>query len=558
MLSTDMLSGNTITAATVVLALLTLRMGWAFYRRTVVKIPIRNLPGPARTSWRRGNLGELYSPAGMSWHHQLPRQFGGLVKIHALFGDENVYVTDPLALNQVCVKDQDIFEQTTTFVQGNGVIFGDGLLSTTGAHHRNQRRIINPVFGTSHMRDITPAIYEVVHKLTDLLKKRTQNGASRQDMLDLMMRTALEGIGQGGLGHSFNALEDDDGRNEFRDALRGLIPAIFSLAIERQFLPYILKIGTPSFRGWLVNITPSRRLHRLRDIVNTMYKVNSAVFESKKEAIKRGDEKVLDQVGHGRDIVSILMRGMESAESDEDKLSDSEVLAQLTTLVFTSHDTTSSTLAHILHLLCTHQDIQTRLRNEIRRAKDEWEKEHGNRDLGYDLLSELPYLEAVCRETLRLHAAVTFMTRTARAPAVLPLLWPVMGTDGKMITEVPIAENQNIHIGIGAANRDPRIWGPDADEWKPERWENGVPKLAMDAHLPSIYAGTMSFLGGGRACIGMKFAQLEMKVILSMLLDEFKVSLSKDEVTWKLANIQMPWVKGFDKGPSMPLMVERV
>ncbi|CAK5278595.1 unnamed protein product, partial [Mycena citricolor] len=78
-------------------------------------------------------------------------------------------------------------------------------------------------------------------------------------------------------------------------------------------------------------------------------------------------------------------------------------------------------------------------------------------------LMELPFLENVCRETLRLHAAVTFMTRTARSASVLPLLYPLTGTDGKTITEIPVAENQNVHIGIAAANRDPKIWGPDAN-----------------------------------------------------------------------------------------------
>ncbi|KAJ6577991.1 cytochrome P450 [Mycena capillaripes] len=535
----------------------TLRVLWVFYRRTVVKSPLRNMPGPPSTSWRTGHLGHLYNPAGMTWHHELTQKYGSVVKIDGIMGDENIYVADPLALHQVTVKDQDIFEQTTTFVQGNGVIFGSGLLSTTGEHHKKQRRVLNPVFSSSHMRDVSPVIYEVVHKLVAVMAQKTASGPAKLDILDLMMRTALEGIGQGGLGHSFKALElNSDPNTTFRSALRGLIPTIFSLQIARQFLPFILKIGTPSFRRFLLNITPSRRLHKLRDIVDIMYQTNSKVFESKKNALKLGDEKVLDQVGHGRDIVSVLLRAMDGA-SDEDRLPDSEVLAQLTTLVFTSHDTTSSTLAHIIHLLAMNPDIQIRLRNEIKSAKDAWEKENGDRDLGYDVLSELPFLESVCRETLRLHAAVTFMTRTARAPSVLPLQYPITGTDGKIITEVPIATNQNVHIGIAAANRDPKIWGPDAGEWKPDRWANGVPKTALDAHLPSIYAGTMTFLGGGRACIGIKFAQLEIKIILSLLLDHFKFSLADEEIIWKLANIQMPWVKN-GTGPSMPLMVERL
>ena len=61
-------------------------------------------------------------------------------------------------------------------------------------------------------------------------------------------------------------------------------------------------------------------------------------------------------------------------------------------------DTTSGALAHILHLLAERPDVQGRLRQEIVDAL----RENDGEPLSYDRLSELPYLEAVCRETLRL------------------------------------------------------------------------------------------------------------------------------------------------------------
>jgi cytochrome P450 len=65
-------------------------------------------------------------------------------------------------------------------------------------------------------------------------------------------------------------------------------------------------------------------------------------------------------------------------------------------LTFAAMDTTSNSLARIIHLLSTHQDIQSKLRQEIVDARSHY----GN--LGYDELVALPYLDAVCRETLRL------------------------------------------------------------------------------------------------------------------------------------------------------------
>ena len=68
------------------------------------------------------------------------------------------------------------------------------------------------------------------------------------------------------------------------------------------------------------------------------------------------------------------------------------------TLLFAGTDTSSGTLGRILHLLASHQDAQARLREELEAARD-----YPGQDLSYDKLNELPYLEAICRETMRLY-----------------------------------------------------------------------------------------------------------------------------------------------------------
>jgi cytochrome P450 len=60
-------------------------------------------------------------------------------------------------------------------------------------------------------------------------------------------------------------------------------------------------------------------------------------------------------------------------------------------------DTTSSALSRILSLLAEHPSVQEKLRQELMRAK----RESGEEELGYDKLVSLPYLDAICRETLR-------------------------------------------------------------------------------------------------------------------------------------------------------------
>ena len=67
------------------------------------------------------------------------------------------------------------------------------------------------------------------------------------------------------------------------------------------------------------------------------------------------------------------------------------------TFILAGVDTTSNALSRVLHLLCQHQDVQAKLRAEVRAAIEQYGTE-----IPYDELSALPFLDAVCRETLRL------------------------------------------------------------------------------------------------------------------------------------------------------------
>lgn len=71
---------------------------------------------------------------------------------------------------------------------------------------------------------------------------------------------------------------------------------------------------------------------------------------------------------------------------------------------------------------------------------------------------------------------------------VLPLSKPIKGLDGQDISEIPLAANTTVIVGLLASNRNPEIWGPDAFEWKPERWLAPLPESVSEAHLPGVYS----------------------------------------------------------------------
>ncbi|KAG6854373.1 hypothetical protein C0991_007364, partial [Blastosporella zonata] len=173
-----------------------------------------------------------------------------------------------------------------------------------------------------------------------------------------MGRAALEMIGQSGLGYSFDPLEEGAKPHPFSEATKA-----FRLVLS------------PRFRRWLLDHLPLKNLHAIRDIVDIWDHTTVKIFEGKKRAMAEGDEALAKQVGQAKDLMSILSN----------------------TFTFAATDTTSNALSRTLHLLAMNPEVQDRLREEVTQAR---KSNAGN--IPYDDLVSLPFMDAVCRETLRL------------------------------------------------------------------------------------------------------------------------------------------------------------
>jgi len=122
----------------------------------------------------------------------------------------------------------------------------------------------------------------------------------------------------------------------------------------------------------------------------------------------------------------------------------------------------------------------------------------------------------------------------------------LIGSD-KEITGLPVKKGTRAIISIMNANRDKRVWGDDAFEWKPDRWLKPLPESVTKAKMPGIYSSMMTFLGGNRSCIGLKFAELEMKMLLFVLIENFVFSVEDGtEITWTFQVLQQPGIVGPD------------
>jgi cytochrome P450 len=222
------------------------------------------------------------------------------------------------------------------------------------------------------------------------------------------------------------------------------------------------------------------------------------------------------------------------ASNPRERLSDADVLARTLTLyrshlpvlmgcsteiptfLLAGHDTTSNLLSWALLELAANPSIQASLREECR-ANPLPATSQGSvsAPLEADELSaldKLPVLDAVIRETLRLRSPVGSAQRAAVKDDVIPLARPYVDRDGVVQESIKIKQGDNLYVPIILVNRLTELWGPDANEWKPERWMHGsqhagVPEAVKG--IPGVWGNMLTFLGGSRGCIGFRFALYE-------------------------------------------------
>ncbi|KAK7680835.1 hypothetical protein QCA50_016145 [Cerrena zonata] len=521
---------------------------WQLQATLLGKSPLSNVRGPPSPSLILGHLEQLFHRHGWKFQDMLHEQYQGIVKLRGLLGRDMLYVVDPKALNQIVLKDQEVCDVSDFELEVIRFSFGPGLLGVTGQQHKKQRKMLVPAFSAGTIGEMTPTFYDIARRLRHGMVaelKRTENNTL--DMHKWLSRTTVESISQDGLGTPLDILRDEEVAHPYGAAMKAYIPLLNILAPLFNFLPYIKKLGSARLRRWLIQFIPSSTVQKFKDIIDTMDTESRKVYRS-----KVGHERDLaPDIAGGNDVVSVLMRLNEGA-AEEDRLSEKELLGQISLLIFAATDTSASALTTMLQLLARNQDVQDRLRNEIQEARHQ----HGE-EIPYHKLMVLPLLDAVCRETLRIQPPVPYLIRQARKDIVLPLSKPIIGNDGSLIHEVPVPKGTFITMAVRGVNISKDIWGHDAGTWNPNRWLSPLPSTVTQARVPGVFSHLMTFNGGARSCIGYRFSILEMKIVLSVLLASFQFNPSEvdDQVVWNLAIVCYPTIGKESCTPSLPINI---
>ncbi|KAG9090804.1 cytochrome P450-dit2 [Ceratobasidium sp. UAMH 11750] len=360
------------------------------------------------------------------------------------------------------------------------------------------------------------------------------------DIYRYMNSSALELIGQAGLGYSFGSFTGR--RDSYSAAIKHLLPG---LNLAAPWLPFVVvfeNFGSARFRQWVAKTAPFKVIQDLRELVNVQHDQAHEILSARQGLLVSG-ESLDNATGSGNDVLTLLMRANEKLPKDS-QMSKEEMIGHMNSFIFAGHETTSGAVTRVLDMLSTHPEMQDRLRAEL----TEFMSKTGTEEIDRDKIDTLPYLDAICRETLRLMPPVGRIRRVCLKDTVLPLKYPVNTSKG-LQNSVAVPKGAEISVGIEGINHDKDIWGPDADQFVPDRWLDGRASKAEGS--PGTYSHMMTFSAGSTACIGFKFAVLEIKILLVRLVTRFKFETSGKEFVWMLTGTQAPYPAEDTKRPSL-------
>ncbi|KAK7037571.1 hypothetical protein VNI00_011063 [Paramarasmius palmivorus] len=445
-----------------------------------------------------------YSQEHAMLANQLIEKYGQLFRIKSLLGGNEIILSDLKGVAHI-LKNETIYEKSEPLRYMLSRITGHGVLTTEGEVHKKQRRVMNPAFGSAQIRDVTEIFVEKSVQLRDVwVSQLNKTDVITVDALSWLSKMTLDVIGHAGFDYQFNALS---GRpNEFNDSFSHIMES------QNHITPELLLKMLPEADSFL------------RKAQATSTRIGRELLETRK-AISSGGKNA-----YGRDLLSLLVRSNTSSEVPESqRLTDDEVIAPTAFALFALSSSPSAI------------EIQSKLRTEVLSIPTD--------NPTMDELNALPYLDQVVRECLRVFAPVPATARIATRDDVIPLAAPYQDRYGVWHEEFRVRKGQEIQIPIIAINRDKNIWGDDALEFRPERWES-LPEAVKD--IPGVWGNLLTFLWWF-ACV------YRMKALLFTLVRvfEFELAVPKEDVLIKRAfPVHRPYIKGV--GNALPLKIRLV
>lgn len=427
-------------------------------RRTVIPQP---RPRPLL-----GNLPDIDPKHFMLSLMGLARTHGPIFRLE-LAGRSLVVLSSQELANEVC--DEQRFDKSVEapapLEELRGLI-GDGLFTarTQEPNWGKAHRILMPAFGPLGIRGMFEPMLDVAEQMLLRWERFGENAVL--DVPDQMTRLTLDTIALCAFDYRFNSFYQDE-MHPFVDAM----------------VDALAEAGARTNRPALANrvMLPSAR--RYHQDIQLMHDVaDRLIAERRRDPHAAQKNDLLDRMLSARDPVT------------GETLSDENIRYQMVTFLIAGHETTSGLLSFTLYLLLKNPHV-------IQTARALVDDVLGNETPRLEHLAKLRYVEQVLMESLRLWPTAPAFTLRAYQDTVIGGRYTISAHDTLMVL-------------IPMLHRDPTVWGPDVEAFRPERFDREAEaKLPPNAWKP--------FGNGQRACIGRPFAMQEAQLVLSMILQRF-------------------------------------
>ncbi|RDX53656.1 cytochrome P450 monooxygenase pc-3 [Lentinus brumalis] len=415
----------------------------------------------------------------------------------SVFWDVAYSTKDPNIVKTILATDFPNYEKGETFHDFTDAIFGTGVFNADGDLWKFHRSMSRPFFTRERISD-----FDLFDRHADLALNLIRERAKANmpfEFQDLVSRFTLDSATEFLFGNCVNSLHSP-------------IPYPHDMSpfgVDQE--PKTVKEKFPKAFADLQRVVSERPrigwLWPMKEIFESKTQKDMAIVDAflepiLQEAIRKKEENVkagLDLDNKESQENETLLDHLVRQTSDATILHDETL-----NILLAGRDTTAAALTFGVYLLCQHQHVLKRLRDEIAQHVG------FSRRPTYDDIRNMKYLRAFLNETLRLYPPVPMDIRFSVKEGILPNPDP----NGKPFYIPP---KTAISYSTFNMQRDPEYWGPTAQEFDPDRF---IDERLQKYLVPNPFI-FLPFNGGPRICLGQQFAYNEMSFFMIRLLQNF-------------------------------------
>nr|XP_031836318.1 uncharacterized protein LOC116428622 [Nomia melanderi] len=396
-------------------------------------------------------------------------------------GSPNVIVRDLDLVKDVLIKDFSTFNDRGIVIHEKVEPLSVNLFSLEAKRWRILRTKLSPVFTSGKIKEMFHLITDCSQQLEKYLEKIVQK-EEPIECREVAAKFTTDVIGSCAFGINMNALSNEE--SEFRRIGKEAFSTSPWILMKQTF-----KESLPKLYSYIWSILPYTR-------------VTTFFIKAISDTINYREENKI----YRPDFVNMLMELKKHPDKLEDiELTDALLTSQAFVFFLAGFETSSTTICHALYEMALHQEMQDKLRAEIKETSAKI-----NGDFKYENVKEMKYLDKIFKETLRKYPPGTTLRRKCNSDYTFR---------GSKIT---IPKGTGVFIPVYAIHHDPSIY-PSPEIFDPERFnEDAIATRHTMSYLP--------FGEGPRNCIGARFAIYQTKVGLIKILHHFRVSVCEKTI----------------------------